>query len=96
MQFKQEKTVLVTGGAGYVGSQTCKHLARSGYLPVTLDDLSTGHKRMVRWGPLEVGAVGDRALLSSLCKKFQPIAVNFQHIVQHHHQLPLATLIILC
>lgn len=75
MQFKQEKTVLVTGGAGYVGSQTCKHLARSGYLPVTLDDLSTGHKRMVRWGPLEVGAVGDRALLSSLCKKFQPIAV---------------------
>jgi len=75
MQSEQGQAVLVTGGAGYVGSHTCKHLARSGYLPVTLDDLSKGHEKMVRWGPLEVGTVGDRELLSLLFKKYQPIAV---------------------
>ncbi|HSV30123.1 MAG TPA: UDP-glucose 4-epimerase GalE [Candidatus Omnitrophota bacterium] len=45
--------VLVTGGAGYVGSHTCKALAAAGFKPVVVDDLSTGHARAVRWGPLE-------------------------------------------
>jgi UDP-arabinose 4-epimerase len=44
-------TVLVTGGAGYVGAHTCKALRRSGYTPVVFDNLSTGHNSFVRWGP---------------------------------------------
>lgn len=46
------KSVLVAGGAGYIGSQTCKLLAAAGYLPVTIDNLSTGYRQAVRWGPL--------------------------------------------
>jgi UDP-glucose-4-epimerase GalE len=45
-------TILVTGGAGYVGSHACKALHRCGYKPVVMDDLSTGHESFVRWGPL--------------------------------------------
>jgi len=45
-------TVLVTGGAGYVGAHTCKALSGAGYLPVVVDNLSTGHASFVRWGPL--------------------------------------------
>lgn len=46
------KSILVTGGAGYIGSHTCKALARNGYLPITLDNLSTGVSEFVKWGPL--------------------------------------------
>ncbi len=46
------KNVLVTGGAGYVGSHVCKALATAGYSPICLDDLSTGHRELVKWGPL--------------------------------------------
>ncbi len=51
--------VLVTGGAGYIGSHACKALAAAGLLPVTLDNLSTGHAWAVKWGPLEVGDLRD-------------------------------------
>jgi len=46
------RAVLVAGGAGYVGSHTCKALAQAGFFPVVLDNLSTGHQAFVRWGPL--------------------------------------------
>jgi UDP-arabinose 4-epimerase len=49
------KTILVTGGAGFVGSHACKALARAGYLPVTFDNFERGHERAVQWGPLERG-----------------------------------------
>ena len=49
------KTILVTGGAGFVGSHACKALSRAGYLPVTFDSLEHGHERAVKWGPLERG-----------------------------------------
>ncbi|HZK88527.1 MAG TPA: UDP-glucose 4-epimerase GalE [Stellaceae bacterium] len=55
------QSVLVTGGAGYIGSHACKALAEAGYTPVTYDNLSRGHRHAVRWGPLVVGDVGDRA-----------------------------------
>ena len=55
--------VLVTGGAGYVGSHACKALARAGYLPITYDNLSTGHESFVRWGPLVKGDIRDHATL---------------------------------
>ncbi len=45
--------ILVTGGAGFIGSHTCKRLAAEGFLPITIDNLSTGHANAVRWGPLE-------------------------------------------
>jgi UDP-arabinose 4-epimerase len=59
--------VLVTGGAGYIGSHTCKALARSGHFPVTFDNLSRGHADAVRWGPLVVGDILDQtAVLAAL------------------------------
>jgi UDP-glucose-4-epimerase GalE len=59
------QSVLVTGGAGYIGSHACKALAQAGYLPVTYDNLSRGHRHAVRWGPLVEGDVADRAALAA-------------------------------
>lgn len=53
------RNVLVTGGAGYVGSHACKLLSATGYLPVTLDNLCLGHRRFVRWGPLVEADIRD-------------------------------------
>ena len=58
--------VLVTGGAGYIGSHTCKHLAASGHTPVVVDDLSQGHEWAVKWGPLERGSLADPARLAEV------------------------------
>lgn len=55
--------VLVAGGAGYIGSHVCEALAKAGYRPVALDNLSTGHAEFVRWGPLVQGDVADAALV---------------------------------
>lgn len=68
-------SVVVTGGAGYVGSHACKALAEAGYTPVVVDDLSTGHRDLVRWGPLEEGDVGDRDFLSAVFLRHRPVAV---------------------
>jgi UDP-glucose-4-epimerase GalE len=65
--------ILVTGGAGYIGSHTAKALAARGLVPVTLDNLSTGHETNVKWGPLERGDVGDRALVRQVLSRY-PIA----------------------
>jgi UDP-glucose-4-epimerase GalE len=59
------ETVLVTGGAGYIGSHACKVLARAGYLPVVFDDLSRGHREAVRWGPLVEGNLAERGKLAA-------------------------------
>ena len=69
------EVVLVTGGAGYVGSHACKALAEAGYLPVTVDDLSSGHREAVRWGPLEVADVRDRVELERIFSTHRPVAV---------------------
>lgn len=69
------KTVLVTGGAGYIGSQTCKALRQAGYLPIAYDNLSNGHREQVQWGPLEVGDVSDREMLKEVIARYRPIAV---------------------
>ncbi len=71
----KNKTILVTGGAGYIGSHTCKHLANAGYLPVVYDNLSRGHDWAVKWGPLEKGDILDSDRLSQVLKKYQPDAV---------------------
>ena len=55
--------VLVTGGAGYIGSHACKALALAGYRPVAIDNLSTGHRWAAKWGPLIEGDLADSDLL---------------------------------
>jgi UDP-glucose-4-epimerase GalE len=67
--------VLVTGGAGYIGSQTAKALARAGHEPVVLDNLATGHRKAVRWGPFIQGDVGNKEFLERVFKDHQIEAV---------------------
>lgn len=67
--------VLVTGGAGFIGSHVCKALAAAGYLPVAYDNLSSGHRWAVRWGPLEVGDLRDEASLDAAIARHRPEAV---------------------
>ncbi len=67
--------VLVTGGAGYIGSHTAKVLARSGFEPIVLDNLSTGHRWAVKWGTLIEGDLGDSALIREVIKTHRVQAV---------------------
>ena len=69
------KTVLVAGGAGYIGSHACKALRGAGYLPVTYDNLVYGHERAVRWGPFERGDILDRGRLDDVLSCHKPEAV---------------------
>ena len=67
--------VLVTGGAGYVGSHACKALAAAGHEPVVFDNLSTGWRAAVRWGPLVKGDLLDRTALDAAFAEHRPEAV---------------------
>jgi UDP-arabinose 4-epimerase len=67
--------VLVTGGAGYIGSHACKMLAKAGYLPVVLDDLRRGHRSAVQWGPLIEGDCGDPVTLDAVFRSYPIKAV---------------------
>jgi UDP-arabinose 4-epimerase len=69
------RSVLVTGGAGYIGSHACKALARAGYLPVVYDNLSYGHEWAVKWGPFERGDILDRTRVEEVLAKYRPDAV---------------------
>ncbi len=69
------QTILVTGGAGYVGSHACKALAAAGYRPVVYDNLSRGHRAAVRWGPLVEGDLHDTARLAAALREHQVTAV---------------------
>jgi UDP-glucose-4-epimerase GalE len=67
--------ILITGGAGYIGSQTAKHLSQDGFEPVTIDDLSAGHKWAVKWGPFIQGDIGDRDLIREVVSRYHIQAV---------------------
>ncbi|SDE59816.1 UDP-glucose 4-epimerase GalE [Ruegeria marina] len=67
--------VLVTGGAGYIGSHACKVLAGAGYVPVTYDSLVTGWRDAVKFGPFEQGDLMDRARLDEVFAAYRPVAV---------------------
>ena len=67
--------VLVTGGAGYIGSHACKALARKGFEPITYDNLSRGNRWAVKWGPLEEGEIADLVRLRAVINRHQPVAV---------------------
>ncbi len=68
------KTILVTGDAGYVGSHACKALAQAGYVPVAYDNLVHGHEWAVKWGPLERGDILDSARLAAVLEQYRPSA----------------------
>src|ERR1051325_460159 len=69
------QTILVTGGAGYIGSHACKALAGAGYRPVVYDNLSRGHREAVRWGPIVEGNLHDRDRLAAALRSHGVTAV---------------------
>jgi UDP-arabinose 4-epimerase len=69
------RAVLVTGGAGYVGSHACKALARAGYLPVVYDDLRLGNAWAVRWGPFVQSRLEDSGALAMALREHRIEAV---------------------
>lgn len=71
----KKETILVTGGAGYIGSQNCKHLANNNFIPITYDNLSEGNEYAIKWGPFVQGDIRDSDKLDSTIKKYKPKAV---------------------
>jgi len=69
LHMSSSSAVLVTGGAGYVGSHTAKVLSRAGYHVVVYDNLSRGHREAVRWGPFEQGDLHDTARLKEILER---------------------------
>jgi UDP-glucose 4-epimerase len=67
--------ILVTGGAGYIGSHACKVLAAAGFVPVVYDNLSTGWAEAVKYGPFVQGDLADRATLDEVFARYRPKAV---------------------
>jgi UDP-arabinose 4-epimerase len=67
--------ILVTGGAGYIGSHCCKALAEAGFEPVVFDNLTTGHREAVRWGPLIEGDMRDAEAVGRAVSEARPVAV---------------------
>ncbi|PZU82590.1 MAG: UDP-glucose 4-epimerase GalE [Chelatococcus sp.] len=72
MTARANKTVLVTGGAGYVGSHCCKEFHRNGWRVVCLDNLSRGRAEMVKWGPLVVADIADSAIVDATITEHRP------------------------
>ena len=70
-----EKVIVVTGGAGYIGSHVVKELRRKGYKPVVYDNLSTGHQWAIRKDELIKGDLGDKGRIEELLLQEKPLAV---------------------
>jgi len=73
--IRETMRVLVTGGAGYIGSHTAKLLATSGHVPIVFDDLSQGHDWAVKWGPIERGSLSDQERLREVLARHPVDAV---------------------
>jgi len=67
--------ILITGGAGYIGSHVCKMLAGEGHTPITYDNLSNGNRDAIQWGPFEEGDILDQDKLRYVLNKYNPEAV---------------------
>lgn len=65
------KTVLITGGAGYIGSHAAKAFSEKGYRVIVLDNLIYGHRDFVKWGDFAEGDIGDVSVLESLFSKYR-------------------------
>ena len=70
-----QRPILVTGGAGFIASHTCKRLRTEGFVPIAYDNLSTGNRRSVRWGPLLEADIDDTSALVAACGRYQPEAL---------------------
>lgn len=68
-------TVLLLGGAGYIGAHTAKRLAALGIRPVVVDSLHAGSASFVRWGPLEVADIRDTGRLQSIIATYEPSSI---------------------
>lgn len=75
MTSDPKPAVLVTGGAGYIGAHTAKALSESGYLPVVFDNLGSGFREAVRWGPFIHGDIRDGAAVRAALEAYQISAV---------------------
>jgi UDP-arabinose 4-epimerase len=75
MRDTGRNSVLVTGGAGYIGAHACKALARARYLPVSYDSLVNGHEWAVKWGPLVRGDILDRQRIDRVIAEYRPVAI---------------------
>jgi UDP-arabinose 4-epimerase len=62
--------VLVTGGAGYIGSHVSKKLAKEGYTPIVIDNLSTGNRAAVKWGPFFEGDISNKPLIYQILDRY--------------------------
>lgn len=88
-----QKNVIVTGGAGYIGSHTCAELARQGFTPITVDNLTNGHAEFVKWGPFINADIRDGAMLDSVFDEYQPVGIiHFAALIEVGHSVrePLA------
>ena len=75
--------VLVAGGAGFIGAQTCKALHQAGYLPVVLDNLSKGYAAQVKWGPLVRGDLRDAELVKRIVAEHRIVgALHFAAFIE--------------
>ena len=70
-----KKHILVTGGAGYIGSHVCLALFKAGYQPIVYDNLSRGYKWAVKWGPLEIGDILNKKTLIKVIADYKPVAI---------------------
>jgi UDP-arabinose 4-epimerase len=68
-------TILVVGGAGYIGPHVCKALKEADLTPVVYDNLSNGHDWAVKWGPLVKGELSDAKALDEVFTKYRPKGV---------------------
>ena len=68
-------SISVTGGAGYIGSHTCKALRNAGFDPITYDNLTRGNLESVKWGALEVGELTSQIKLRETLARYRPAAV---------------------
>lgn len=69
------RNILVVGGAGYIGSHTCKELYKQGYNPIVFDNLIYGHKEFVRWGDFVLGDLNDIEQIKLVFKQYKIDAV---------------------
>ena len=76
--MSDRRYVLVTGGAGYIGSHTCKSLLKNGFIPISFDNLVYGHRWAVKWGKLVEGDLMDRDALNDVFQQYDFIsAIHF-------------------
>src|SRR5690242_16938840 len=67
----REVNVLVTGGAGYIGSHTAKQLKAEGFTPIVYDNLEYGHREFVKWGPFVEGDIRETEKLVKVLKDYK-------------------------